>query len=44
MATTETNLVQQLAHLEQQALYMIFIDLWKAYAAKDRGRCLEILG
>ena len=41
---TEEKLAQQLAYLEQQALYMVFIDLWKAYDAMDRGRCLDILG
>ena len=40
---TEAKLVQQLAYLEQEALYMVFIDLRKAYDAMDSGRCLEIL-
>jgi len=40
---TEAKLAQQLAYLEQEALYMVFIDLWKAYDAMDCGRCLEIL-
>jgi exonuclease III len=42
-ATTEVKLAQQLAYLEQQPLYGIFIDLKKAYDAMDRDRCLEIL-
>ena len=42
-ATTEVKLAQQLAYLEQQPLYGIFIDLKKEYDAMDRDRCLEIL-
>ena len=42
-ATLEAKLAQQLAYLEQEALYRIFIDLKKAYDAMDRDRCLEIL-
>ena len=34
-AMAEAELVQQLMYLEQQALYMVFIDLWKAYDAMD---------
>ena len=37
-------MTQQLAYLEQEALYMVFIALRKTYDAMDRGRCLEILG
>ena len=37
------KLVQQLAYLEQHPLFVIFIDLKKAYDAMDRERCLEIL-
>ena len=29
--------------LEGEVLYVIFLDLHKAYAALDRSRCLEIL-
>ena len=42
-ATMEVKLAQQLAFLEQEALYGVFIDLHKAYNAMDRERCLEIL-
>ena len=42
-ATIEAKLAQQLAYIEQEALYGIFIDLRKAYDAMDRERCLEIL-
>ena len=42
-ATTEVKLAQQLAYLEQQPLFGIFIDLKKAYDAMDRERCLEIM-
>ena len=43
MATTEVKLAQQLAYLEQQPLFGIFIDLKKAYDAMTREQCLEIL-
>jgi len=39
----EAKLAQQLAFIEQEALYETFIDLRKAYNAMDRERCLEIL-
>jgi hypothetical protein len=42
-ATIEAKLAQQLASIEQEALYSTFIDLRKAYDAMDRERCLEIL-
>ena len=42
-ATMKAKLVQQPVYLEQQALYIVFIDLWKAYDVVDCGRCLEIL-
>ena len=37
MATTEAKLAQQLVYLKQQALYMVFIDLQKAYDADEYG-------
>ena len=43
MATTETNLTQQLVYLEQQALYMVLIDLRKDYDVMARRQCLKIL-
>ena len=39
----EIKLAQQLAYIEQEALYMVFIDLRKAYDTMDNGRCLKIL-
>ena len=42
-ATLEANLIQQLAAMREEVLYVIFLDLTKAYDALDRSRCLEIL-
>ena len=42
-ATLEAKLLQQLAALRGEVIYMIFLDLHKAYDALDRSRCLEIL-
>ena len=42
-ATLEAKLLQQLAALREEVLYVIFLDLHKAYDALDRSRCLEIL-
>ena len=42
-ATLEANILQQLAALKEEVLYVIFLDLHKAYDALDRSRCLEIL-
>ena len=42
-ATLEAKLLQQLASLREEILYVIFLDLQKAYDALDRSRCLEIL-
>ena len=42
-ATIEAKLVQQLAYVEQDPLFAVFIDLRKAFDAMDRGRILEIL-
>ena len=42
-ATLEAKLLQQLASLREEVLYVIFLDLHKAYEALDRYRCLEIL-
>ena len=39
----EAKLAQQLAFVERTPLYVIFVDLRKAYDAMDRGRCLKIL-
>ena len=37
-------MIQKLAALREEVLYMIFLDLHKAYDALERSRCLEILG
>ena len=42
-ATLEAKLLQQLAAMREEALYVIFMDLQKAYGALERERCLEIL-
>jgi hypothetical protein len=42
-AIREAKLGQQLAHLEQEPLYGVFLDLKKAFNAMDRERCLLIL-
>ena len=39
-ATLEAKLVQQLAAMREEVLYVIFLDLTKAYDALDRSRCL----
>ena len=42
-AILKAKLLQQLAALREEVLYVIFLDLNKAYDALDRSRCLEIL-
>ena len=42
-ATLEAKLLQQIAALREEVLYVIFLYLHKAYDALDRYRCLEIL-
>ena len=42
-AILEAKLLQQLAALREEVLYVIFLDPHKAYGALDRSRCLEIL-
>ena len=39
-ATLKSKLLQQLAALREEVLYVIFLDLHKAYDALDRTRCL----
>ena len=41
--TPEAKLLHRLAALMGEVLYVIFMDLQKAYDALDRSRCLEIL-
>ncbi len=42
-AILEAKLAQQLAHLELEPFYRVFLDLKKAFEAMDRERCLLIL-
>ncbi len=42
-ATLELKLTQQLAYLEQEALFVTILDIKKPYDALDCERCLEIL-
>ena len=42
-ATLEAKLLQQFAAMREEVLYVIFLDLTKAYDTLDRSRCLEIL-
>ena len=42
-ATLEAKLLQQLATLREEVMYLIFLDLHKLYDALDSSRCLEIL-
>ena len=42
-ANLEAKLLQQLAAMREEVLYVIFLDLTKAYDALDRSRSLEIL-
>ena len=41
--TFKDKLLQQLAAMREKFLYVIFLDLHKAYGALDRSRCLDIL-
>ena len=41
--TLNAKLLQQHAAFREEFLYVIFLDLHKAYYALDRSRCLEIL-
>ena len=43
MAIMEIKVQQQLAWVDQEPLYLIYLDLRKAYDPLDWGRCLEIL-
>ena len=42
-AIIDAKLFQQLAALREEVLYVIFLDMHKAYDALDRSKCLEIL-
>ena len=43
MATLDSKLLQHLAAMREEVLYVIFLDPTKAYDALDRSRSLEIL-
>ena len=42
-ATIEAKLLQQLAALREEVLYVILLDVNKAYDALYRSRCLETM-
>ena len=42
-ATLGAKLLQHFTAMREEVLYVIFLDLTKAYNALDRSRCLEIL-
>ena len=42
-ATLEGRLLKKLAALREELLYMIFLDLHKAYYALNISRCIDIL-
>ena len=42
-ATLKAKLLQQLAAMREEVLYVILLDLTKAYDTLDRSRSLEIL-
>ena len=42
-ATLKAKLLQQLVDMRGEVLYVILLDLTKAYNALDRSRCLDIL-
>ena len=42
-ATLEAKLLQQLAAMREEVLYVIFLHLTKAYDTLDRSSCLDIL-
>ena len=42
-ATLEAKLIQQLVAMREEVLYVIFLDLTKAYDALDGSSCLEIM-
>jgi hypothetical protein len=43
MATIEAKLAQQLAWMEQEPLYQVFVDRRKAYDHLDQEQCLAIM-
>ena len=43
MATLEAKLSQQLSGIAHQTLFLVFLDIRKAYDSLDRVKCLEVL-
>jgi hypothetical protein len=43
MATIEAKMAQQLAWMEQEPIYQVFVDLRKAYDHLDHEQCIEIM-
>jgi hypothetical protein len=43
MATIEAKMTQQLAWVEQEPLFWVFVDLRKAYNQLNQAKCLEIM-
>ena len=43
MAPLEANLDQQLAGLEKEPLFQVFLDIRKVYDSLDRGKFIEVL-
>ena len=43
VAITELNMAQELASIDQDLLFLVFLDIWKAYNALDCGRLLKTL-
>ena len=43
MAIMELNLAQELASTDQEPLFLVLLDLWKAYNTVDRDRLIITL-
>ena len=42
-ASLDSKLLQYLVSMREEVLYVIFLDMHKAYDALDRDRCMDIL-
>ena len=42
-ATLEDNLIKRITDMREEVLFQVFLDLYKAYNALYRDRCLGIL-
>ena len=42
-STLEANLAQQLAGIVHEALFQVFLDVWKVYDSLGRGWCMDIM-